>query len=131
MRKLFVLLAATTLGAAASLTPAMSDELKAQANQKFALLMSHMDNEFTIQMSGAVKDKAKDLDASLTTFDARNEIAKQISQVETAVTQGYTGILIEPVAVDGLGPALQAAKKAGLAVINLNQRVSDPKVTDS
>jgi ribose transport system substrate-binding protein/inositol transport system substrate-binding protein len=131
MRKLFVLLAATTLGAAASLTPAMSDELKAQANQKFALLMSHMDNEFTIQMSGAVKDKAKELDANLTTFDARNEIAKQISQVETAVSQGYTGILIEPVAVDGLGPALQAAKKAGLAVINLNQRVSDPKVTDS
>ena len=131
MKKLFVLFAATALGAAASLTPAMSAELKAQPNQKFALLMSHMDNEFTVQMSGAVKDKAKELDASLTTFDARNEIAKQISQVETAVTQGYTGILIEPVAVDGLGPALQAAKKAGLAVINLNQRVSDPAVTDS
>ena len=131
MKKLFVLFAATALGAAASLTPAMSAELKAQPNQKFALLMSHMDNEFTVQMSGAVKDKAKELDANLTTFDARNEIAKQISQVETAVTQGYTGILIEPVAVDGLGPALQAAKKAGLAVINLNQRVSDPAVTDS
>jgi ribose transport system substrate-binding protein/inositol transport system substrate-binding protein len=131
MKTLFVWFAAATLGAAVSWTPAMSAELKAQPTQKFALLMSHMDNEFTIQMSGAVKDKAKELGANLTVFDARNEIAKQINQVETAVTQGYTGIMIEPVAVDGLGPALAAAKKAGLIVINVNQRVSDPKVTDA
>ena len=131
MRSLFVCFAAVTLGAAASWTPVHSAELKAQPNQKFALLMSHMDNEFTIQMSGAVKDKAKELGANLTVFDARNEIAKQISQVESLVTQGYTGLLIEPVAVDGLGPALEAAKKAGLVVINVNQRVSDPKVTNS
>ncbi len=131
MRSLFVFVAAAALSAAMSWTPALSAELKAQPNQKFALLMSHMDNEFTIQMSGAVKDKAKELGANLTVFDARNEIAKQISQVESLVTQGYTGLLIEPVAVDGLGPALEAAKKAGLVVINVNQRVSDPKVTDS
>jgi inositol transport system substrate-binding protein len=131
MKSMFVWFAAATLGAAVSWTPAMSAELKAKPDQKFALLMSHMDNEFTIQMSGAVKDKAKELDANLTVFDARNDIAKQISQVETVVTQGYTGLMIEPVAVDGLGPALQAARKAGLAVINVNQRVSDPKVTDA
>ncbi|MGO9356543.1 MAG: substrate-binding domain-containing protein [Xanthobacteraceae bacterium] len=131
MRSLFVSCAAATLCAALSWTPVLSAEIKAQPNQKFALLMSHMDNEFTIQMSGAVKDKAKELGANLTVFDARNEIAKQISQVESLVTQGYTGLLIEPVAVDGLGPALEAAKKAGLVVINVNQRVSDPKVTDA
>jgi ribose transport system substrate-binding protein/inositol transport system substrate-binding protein len=131
MKSMFVWFAAATLGAAVSWTPATAAELKAKPGQKFALLMSHMDNEFTIQMSGAVKDKAKALDANLTIFDARNDIAKQISQVETVVTQGYTGLMIEPVAVDGLGPALEAAKKAGLAVINVNQRVSDPKVTDT
>lgn len=131
MRSLLVCVAAAALGAAMTWTPALSAELKAQPNQKFALLMSHMDNEFTIQMSGAVKDKANELGANLTVFDARNEIAKQISQVESLVTQGYTGLLIEPVAVDGLGPALAAAKKAGIVVINVNQRVSDPKVTNS
>lgn len=132
MKRAFVCVAALTLGAALAWAPAISAaEPKAKPDQKFALLMSHMDNEFTIQLSGAVKEKAKELDAKLTVFDARNEIAKQISQVETAVTQGYTGILIEPVAVDGLGPALAAAKKAGMAVINVNQKVSDPKVIDS
>ena len=131
MRSLFVSFAAATLCAALAWTPTLSAELKAKPDQKFALLMSHMDNEFTVQMSGAVKDKAKELGANLTVFDARNEIAKQISQVESLVTQGYTGLLIEPVAVDGLGPALEAAKKAGLVVINVNQRVSDPKVTDA
>ena len=132
MKKTLVCLAAMTLGATLSWAPSvLSAELKAKPEQKYALLMSHMDNEFTIQLSGAVKDKAKELDAKLTVFDARNEIAKQISQVETAVTQGYTGILIEPVAVDGLGPALGAAKKAGIGVINLNQKVSDTSVIDS
>ena len=105
--------------------PAWAAEVKAKPEQKFALLMSHMDNEFTIQQ------KAKELGAQLTVFDARNEIARQIGQVETVVTQGYTGLLIEPVAVDGVGPALQAAKKAGLAVVTIDQKITHQELVDA
>ena len=111
--------------------PASAAEVKAKPDQKFALLMSHMDNEFTIQLSGAVQQKAKELGAQLTVFDARNEIARQIGQVETVVTQGYTGLLIEPVAVDGVGPALQAAKKAGLAVVTIDQKITHQELVDA
>jgi len=110
---------------------ASAAELKAKPDQKFALLMSHMDNEFTIQLSGAVQQKAKELGAQLTLFDARNEIARQIGQVETVVTQGYTGLLIEPVAVDGVGPALQAAKKSGLAVVTIDQKITHQEQVDA
>ncbi len=107
-----------------------SAQTKAKPDQKFALLMSHMDNEFTIQLSGAVQEKAKELGAKLTLFDARNEIARQIGQVETVVTQGYTGLMIEPVAVDGVGPALAAAKKAGLAVVTIDQKITQQNLVD-
>lgn len=132
MNTSFTSLAALALGAALAWAPAASaQELKAQPNQKFALLMSHMSNEFTVELSGAVKEKAEELGASLNVFDARNEIARQISQVETVVTQGYTGLVFEPVAIDGLAPALAAAKKAGLVVINVNQKVANTEVIDS
>ena len=102
-----------TLAAALLLSwaPVGAAEVKAKPDQKFALLMSHMDNEFTIQLSGAVQQKAKEAGAQLTVFDARNEIARQIGQVETAVTQGYTGLLIEPVAVDGVGPPCRRPRR--------------------
>ncbi|SCM76863.1 Periplasmic binding protein/LacI transcriptional regulator [uncultured Pleomorphomonas sp.] len=133
MNTSFTSLAALALGAAllAWAPAASAQELKAQPNQKFALLMSHMSNEFTVELSGAVKEKAEELGASLNVFDARNEIARQISQVETVVTQGYTGLVFEPVAIDGLAPALAAAKKAGLVVINVNQKVANTEVIDS
>ncbi len=111
--------------------PAWAAEVMAKPDQKYALLMSHMDNEFTIQLSGAVEQKAKELGAKLTVFDARNDIARQIGQVETVVTQGYTGLLIEPVAVDGVGPALEAAKKAGLAVVTIDQKITHQELVDS
>jgi len=119
-----------TLAAAASLSLAAAP-VKAKPNQKFALLMSHMDNEFTIELSGAVAKKATELGAKLTNFDARNDIARQIGQLETVVTQGYSGIMIEPVAVDGVGPAIQAAKKAGLAVVTIDQKIAQQELADA
>jgi ribose transport system substrate-binding protein/inositol transport system substrate-binding protein len=106
-------------------------QVKAKPDQKYALLMSHMSNEFTVALSGAVQEKAKELGADLTVFDARNEIAQQISQVETAVTQGYTGIVIEPAAITGLDPALKAAKEAGLKVVTVVQKVSGQSALDA
>lgn len=54
----------------------------AAADKKYALLMSHMTNAFTMEMAGAVQDKAKELKANLTVFEAGQDVAKQISQIE-------------------------------------------------
>ena len=83
-----------------------------KGNQKYALLMSHMTNAFTMELSGAVKAQADKLGVSLTVFDGENNAAKQISQAESAITQGYSGIIIEAISVDGIKPAVEAAKKS-------------------
>jgi inositol transport system substrate-binding protein len=100
------------------------------AEKKYALLMSHMSNAFTIEMAGAVQTKAKELKANLTVFEAGQDVAKQISQIESAVAQGFAAIMIEPVSVDGVVPAIEAAKKAGVVVVTVNQKIAKPEAAD-
>jgi len=99
--------------------------------KKYGLFMSHMTNAFTIELSDAVKAKAKELGVELTVYDGANDAAKQASQLESAVTQGIAGIVIEPVSVDGLVPAIEAATKAKVPVVVVNQKISKPEAASS
>lgn len=99
--------------------------------EKYGLFMSHMTNAFTIEMSDAVKAKAEELGLALTVYDGGQDPAKQVSQVETAVTQGISCIVIEPASVDGLVPAIEGATKAGIPVVVVNQMISQPEVASS
>lgn len=97
----------------------------------YGLFMSHMTNAFTIELSDAVKAKAAELGVELTVYDGEQDPAKQISQLETAVTQGIAGIIIEPISVDGIVPAIKAATDAGIPVVIVNQAISDPTAASS
>jgi ribose transport system substrate-binding protein/inositol transport system substrate-binding protein len=99
--------------------------------KKYGLFMSHMTNAFTIEMSDAVKAKAKELAVDLTVYDGGQDAAKQASQLESAVSQGIAGVVIEPVSVDGLVPAIEAATKAGVKVVVVNQAISKPEAAAS
>ncbi len=99
--------------------------------KRYALMMSHMTNAFTMELSDAVKSKAKELGVDLTVFDGGQDVSKQISQVESAINQGYAGILIEPASVDGIKPAAEAAKKAGIPLITVNQRITDQELASA
>jgi inositol transport system substrate-binding protein len=103
----------------------------ADAAKKYGLFMSHMTNAFTIEMSDAVKAKATELGLDLTVYDGGQDAAKQVSQVETAVTQGISCIVIEPASVDGLVPAIESATKAGIPVVVVNQMISKPEAATS
>ena len=99
--------------------------------KKYGLFMSHMTNAFTIELSDAVKAKAKELGVELTVYDGGNDAAKQASQLESAVTQGIAGVVIEPVSVDGLVPSIEAATKAKVPVVVVNQKISKPEAASS
>jgi inositol transport system substrate-binding protein len=97
----------------------------------YAFFISHQTNAFTNELTAAVKAKADELGVTVNVYDAEKDVAKQVSQIETATTQGVAGIVIEPVSVDGVVPALAAAKEAGIPVVVVNQRISDPTAADS
>lgn len=96
-----------------------------------ALFMTHMSNEFTIMLSGAVEAEAKELGMEYKLYDAGKDAAKQQSQIEQAVGLNVGAIIIEPVSVDGILPAVKTASDAGIPVIIVNQRISDPTLADA
>lgn len=111
--------------------PVAEEPAAPAAAEKYGLFMSHMTNAFTIEMSDAVKAKAAELGVDLTVYDGGQDAAKQAGQVETAVTQGISCIVIEPASVDGLVPAIEAATAAGVPVVVVNQAISKPEAATS
>jgi ribose transport system substrate-binding protein/inositol transport system substrate-binding protein len=97
----------------------------------YAFFISHQTNAFTNELTASVKAKADELGIVVNVYDGEKDVAKQVSQIETAVTQGVAGIVIEPVSVDGVVPALAAAKEAGIPVVVVNQKISDPTAAHS
>lgn len=99
--------------------------------KKFALFMSDMSSAFSVELSDAVKKKADDLGVELMVNDGGNDVAKQISQVETTISQGIDGIIIDTISVDGIKPAVDAAKNAGIPVVTVNQKITQQELADS
>lgn len=98
--------------------------------KKMALFMTHMSNEFTVTLSNAAKDEAAERGYALSIYDANQDAQNQADQIEQAITLGVEGIIIEQVSVDGVVPSVKAAKEAGVNVVIVNQRISDPEAAD-
>jgi len=101
-----------------------------ETDKTIALFMTHMSNEFTITLSSAVEEEAKLRGYKYNVYDAGQDAAAQSDQIEQAVTLGVDGIIIEPVSVDGIVPAVKYAKEAGVKVVIVNQRISKPEEAD-
>ena len=61
----------------------------------------------------------------LNILSADQDAAKQISQIEQCVSEGYDAILFEPVDPDGLRDAAKAAADAGVIMINIVSACTD------
>lgn len=104
---------------------ASADGGDAQKDYKIALCMSHQTNEFTTAVGNGAKEKAAELGVTVDVFDGKQDQATQINQIETAITQGYDGILVEPISADGIVPAVKAANDAGVPVITVVQQMTN------
>ena len=92
---------------------------------RIALIQQHQTNAFQIAVSEAAEAKAAELGVDLTILSADQDAAKQISQIEQCVAEGYGAILFEPVDPDGLGAAAKAAADEGVYVINIISACTD------
>lgn len=79
----------------------------------------HQTNAFQIGVTEGAQAKADELGVELNILSADQDAAKQISQIEQCVSEGYDAILFEPVDPDGLRDAAKAAADAGVIMINI------------
>ena len=77
---------------------------------------------FDMKLAQAIADE---LGVELSILSADQDAAKQISQIEQCVSEGYDAILFEPVDPDGLRDAAKAAADAGVIMINIVSACTD------
>lgn len=101
------------------------DDGSNSADLKVAMCMSHQTNDFQITVTSAAVEKGKELGIEVVVFDGNNDSATQISQIESAVDQGYDGIIFEPINVDAVQNVVNYANEAGIPVVNVVGAMTD------
>jgi fructose transport system substrate-binding protein len=88
-------------------------------------------NPFFIAMQKGAEEAGKANNVTITTAagKADGDEATQIQAIEAATARGDAGILITP-ATDGVNPAIEAARAAGLYVIALDTPPNPPNTVD-
>jgi inositol transport system substrate-binding protein len=79
---------------------------------------------FFVHMMKALQDEAKKLGVRAIESDGQNSTPKQTADVEAAVVQGVNGIVISPLDVSAMAPAIQAAVENGVPVVTIDRRVA-------
>jgi ribose transport system substrate-binding protein len=86
---------------------------------KLAYMQVFPENPFWVTMKEAVEARAAEDGVTVDTFalPTASGVADQVSQMETAVTQQYNGIILGTVDAAGIVPGIEAANNAGIPVI--------------
>jgi ribose transport system substrate-binding protein len=86
---------------------------------KLAYMQVFPENPFWVTMKEAVEARAAEDGVTVDTFalPTASGVADQVSQMETAVTQQYDGIILGTVDAAGIVPGIEAANAAGIPVI--------------
>src|SRR5947209_619646 len=82
---------------------------------------------FFVHMLNAMKAEVKKDGANSQEADGQNSAPKQTADVEAALTKGVDGIVISPIDVSAMAPALQEAVDAKVPVVTIDRRVAGVK----
>lgn len=83
---------------------------------------------FFTQMNDGAEEAAKAAGCDLTIANANNDSAKQGSDIENFVSQGVTGIIVVAIDVNGVLPAVKAARDSGIKVVAIDAQLEEGSV---
>jgi ABC-type sugar transport system substrate-binding protein len=108
-------------------TQLYADEVAACAADQTLTIMSSLPDlafPFFVHMQAQIAAEAEAIgNIELIQLDGENDAAKQTADVESAIVNGVDAIVISPIQVDAISPALQQAIEAGIPVITIDRRV--------
>ncbi len=78
---------------------------------------------FFVHMLNQIKVEAEAQGVALIESDGQNSAPKQTADIEAAVVQGVDAIVISPLDVNALAPAVEAAIQSGVPVVTIDRRV--------
>lgn len=127
--------AAQATSASKTTEPAASGSVKKADGTpiKIAWIGKTLNNPWWISVADFASKEAKSLGVDLTIALPQEEVdlEKQVTMVEAAIESKADAIIISAASSDGIIPAIQKARDAGIKIVNFDTRISDPKMYDA
>ncbi len=113
--------AASTGGAITDSSAASTTE--ANSDIKYAVVLHALNSSFYAKIQEGAQEAGKALGIKVDVMapTTANNLAEQVSMIETCISSGYTGIATVVWDPDGFADVLKKAKDAGITVVSLNQ----------
>jgi ribose transport system substrate-binding protein len=98
----------------------------AQDRPQIGLSTINLQALFFNQINDGAIDAANEFGADVQVVDSNNDPDRQVRAIESFVTQQKDAIIVVAIDVNGIVPALQAARDAGIPVIAIDAQVASP-----
>lgn len=101
------------------------------ADLKIGVAMSQFDDTYLTYMREDMSKKAKAMgDVDLQYVDARNDVNKQLDQIQELIGKKVDALIVNPVDTAATGRITKAATAAGIPLVYVNRRPDDPKLPE-
>ncbi|MFS8149185.1 sugar ABC transporter substrate-binding protein [Vreelandella titanicae] len=100
-------------------TPTLAEELN------IGVSFFNLDERFIIGLRESLEEAAEAQGMDINVEDARNDIGRQLSQVQNFIAGGVDGIIVNPVHSDSTSAMSQAAANAGIPLVYVNRQPVD------
>lgn len=123
------ILASLTLAACSTGNESDSDTGGGSSDGECTIGMSQINQTavFFTQMNEGAEEAAKELGCELTVANANNDSAKQGNDIDNFVTQQVNAIIVVAIDVNGVIPAVDAAKAEGITVVAIDAELEKGK----
>lgn len=82
-------------------------------------------NPFFVTIEKKIREQVEANGDRLISADPANDVSLQITQIEDMISQKLDGIFLNPVEADGILPALDKLKEAGVPILNFDTEVAN------
>lgn len=82
-------------------------------------------NPFFVILEKTIRDAVEANGDKLISTDPANNVSLQITQIEDMITKGIDAIFLNPAEAEGILPALDMLKEAGVPIVNFDTEVAD------
>jgi ribose transport system substrate-binding protein len=113
------------IGTAAGLALMLAAGTVQAADKTIALVTINQQALFFNQINDGAQSAADKNGVKLVIFNANNQPTAQNTAIENYITQKVDGIVLVAIDVNGVKPAITAAKKAGIPVVAIDARIPD------
>ncbi|MCI6660393.1 MAG: sugar ABC transporter substrate-binding protein [Peptoniphilaceae bacterium] len=103
----------------------VSEKTSSSGGKVFGFTSMDNSNPFFVTIEKTIREKVEANGDKLVSVDPANDVSRQITQIEDLISQHIDGIFLNPAEAEGIIPALDQLKAAGIPIINYDTEVAD------